>query len=313
VTPPRLGLVVPCFNEEDALPETMARLCALLARLQAAGAVSPESSITFVDDGSRDATWRLIEQGNARDPRVSGLKLSANYGHQLALLAGLLNGPGDVLVSLDADLQDDLDAIPKMLEAHARGADIVYGVRERRASDSVFKRFSARAYYWLLRRLGAGIVVDHADFRLMSRRAVEALSAFGEVNLFLRGIIPLLGFRSDTVTYSRQSRIAGKSKYPLLKMVSLATTGIFSFSVVPLQWITTLGLIGSVASIGATCWALAVWLFTNHALPGWTSTVLPIYFLGSVQLLALGVIGSYVSRIYAETRRRPRFIIEKSI
>lgn len=309
----RLNLVAPCFNEEEVLPETISRLRVLLDELAASGLIAGDSSITFVDDGSRDGTWRLIETAHAGDSRVSGIKLSSNRGHQHALLAGLMTAPGDVLVSLDADLQDDLAAIPKMLAAHARGAEIVYGVRTQRAPDGAFKRTTAQVYYWLLRRLGADVVPDHADFRLMSRRAIEALSRFDEANLFLRGVVPLLGFHSETVAYERQPRLAGRSKYSFAKMVALAFDGIFAFSSVPLHWITFLGFIGATASIAAGLWALGVRLLSGMALPGWASTVIPMYFLGSVQLLALGIIGSYVSRIYSETKRRPRFIIEKTI
>ncbi|WP_297696896.1 glycosyltransferase family 2 protein [Phenylobacterium sp.] len=311
--PKRLTLVVPCFNEEAVLPETIARLIALLDELTARRLVSADSGVTFVDDGSRDATWDIIETAQADEPRIGGIRLSGNRGHQHALLAGLLNAPGEVLISLDADLQDDLGAIPRMLEAHARGAAIVYGVRSRRRHDTVFKRQTARAYYWLLRRLGVDVVADHADFRLMSRQAVDALSGFTEVNLFLRGIVPLLGFPSEIVTYERNARFAGETKYPLSKMIALAANGVFSFSTVPLQWITIFGFVVALGSVGAGFWALGVRLFTARALPGWASTVIPMYFLGSVQLLAIGIIGGYVSRIYAETKRRPRFIIEKSI
>ena len=309
----RLNLIVPCFNEEEVLPQTTARLIALLGELRAVGLIAEDSAITFIDDGSRDGTWGLIEQANARDSRISGIKLSSNRGHQHALLAGLITAPGDVLISLDADLQDDLAAIPKMLAAHARGAEIVYGVRAVRASDGAFKRSTAAAYYWLLRRLGADVIPEHADFRLMSRRAIEALSSFDEVNLFLRGVVPLLGFRSETVAYERQPRLAGKTKYSLAKMAALAFDGIFAFSTVPLHWITFIGFIGAMASIAAGLWALFVRLLGVGALPGWASTVIPMYFLGSIQLLALGIIGGYVSRIYAETKRRPRFIIEKIV
>lgn len=309
----RLSLVVPCFNEEAVLPETISRLLALLDELCARGLVTGDSAITFVDDGSRDRTWEIIETARAADARVCGIRLSTNRGHQHALLAGLLNAPGDVLISLDADLQDDLAAIPRMLEAHGQGAEIVYGVRARREHDTFFKRSSARTYYWLLRNLGVDVIADHADFRLMGRRAVEALSGFSEVNLFLRGIVPLLGFRSEIVTYDRNARLAGETKYPLGKMIALAANGVFSFSTVPLQWITILGFVVALGSVGAGFWALGVRLFTARALPGWASTVIPMYFLGSVQLLAIGIIGGYVSRVYAETKRRPRFIIEKSI
>ena len=231
--PIHLNLVVPCYNEELVLPETSCQLLALLDRMQVGGMVDAQSSITFVDDGSADGTWQLIESLHHADPRVHGIKLSRNRGHQNALLAGLLSAQGEVLISLDADLQDDIEAIPRMLQVHQQdGADIVYGVRARRDTDTAFKRCTARGYYSLLRKFGVDIVPDHADFRLMSRRALDALHNFREVNLFLRGIIPLLGFRTAVVTYDRLSRFAGESKYPLLKMVRLALEGIFSFSTV---------------------------------------------------------------------------------
>jgi glycosyltransferase involved in cell wall biosynthesis len=313
LSPVRLSLVVPCFNEEQVLPQTIARLRALLDGLEASGSVNSESAITFIDDGSKDSTWRLIEEAHADDARVRGLRLSSNRGHQNALLAGLLTAPGDVLISLDADLQDDLAAIPKMLAAHARGAEIVYGVRTRRAPDGVFKSATAHTYYWLLRRLGANVIPDHADFRLMSRHAIDAIARFDEVNLFLRGVVPLLGFNSEIVEYERQPRLAGQSKYSFAKMAALAFDGIFAFSTVPLSWITFLGFFGAMASIAAGLWALWARLMSGQTLPGWASTVIPMYFLGSVQLLALGIIGGYVSRIYSETKRRPRFIVDKSI
>lgn len=309
-----LNLVVPCYNEELALPETSRQLLALLDRMQAAGMADAKSSVTFVDDGSTDRTWQLIEDLHRIDARVHGIKLSRNRGHQNALLAGLLSAQGEVLISLDADLQDDIEAIPRMLQVHRQdGVDIVYGVRARRDADTAFKRCTARAYYSLLRRFGVDVVPDHADFRLMSRRALDALRNFREVNLFLRGIIPLLGFRTAIVTYDRLSRLAGESKYPLLKMVRLALEGIFSFSTVPLQWITVMGAAFAIASIGFGLWALAIKLFTDLAVPGWASIVVPMYFLGGLQLLALGIIGGYLSRIYSESKQRPRFIIEKSI
>lgn len=309
----RLNLIVPCFNEEAVLPVSIERLVALLGELQIAGRVSEDSRVTFVDDGSDDRTWSLIELAHAADGRIAGIKLSSNRGHQHALLAGLLTAPGDVLISLDADLQDDLSAVPAMLEAHDRGAEVVFGVRVKREPDPPFKRLSARTYYWLLRRIGVDVVDDHADFRLMSRRALDALAEFNEVNLYLRGVVPLLGFQTATVEYERQPRLAGTSKYPLARMLALAFDGVFAFSTVPLQWITILGFVGAAASIIAGLWALFVRLLGMGALPGWASTVIPMYFLGSVQLLALGIIGGYISRIYGETKRRPRFIIERTL
>ena len=309
----KLSLVVPCYNEEQVLPLTLPRLLNLLSILEARGLVSRESDVTFVDDGSRDRTWELIEQARRADPRVHGIKLSRNRGHQNALLAGLLCSQADVTISLDADLQDDLQAIPRMLQAHRAGAEIVYGVRARRDTDTWFKRTTARGYYSLLRMFGVDIVPDHADFRLMSRRALDALHGFHEVNLFLRGIVPLLGFPTATVAYDRAAREAGESKYPLRRMVALALEGIFSFSTVPLRWITWLGLSVSAAALAFAAWAVIIRLFTERAVPGWASTVVPMFFLGGVQLLALGVIGGYLSRVYAESKQRPRFIVEKML
>lgn len=312
--PVHLNLIVPCYNEEEVLPETSSQLLALLDRMQQDGMADARSSITFVDDGSQDRTWQMIEDLNQQDARIHGLKLSRNRGHQNALLAGLLSAQGEVLVSLDADLQDDIEAIPRMLQTHHEaGADIVYGVRARRDTDTAFKRCTARGYYALLRKFGVDVIPDHADFRLMSRRALDALQSFREVNLFLRGIIPMLGFRSAVVYYDRLSRFAGESKYPLFKMVRLALDGIFSFSTVPLQWITVMGATLSVASIAFGIWAIIVKLTSDLAVPGWASTVVPMYFLGGLQLLALGIIGGYLSRIYSEAKQRPRFIIEKSV
>lgn len=305
-----LNLIVPCFNEEAVLPETSSRLLKLLDRLIREGKVSNASTLTFVDDGSRDRTWRMIEALHADNRRVRGIKMSRNRGHQNALLAGLLSSPGDVLVSLDADLQDDIETIPRMLEEHRLGADIVFGVRHKRDTDTFFKRVSAKMYYRLLRKLGVDVLPGHADFRLMSRRALEALRGFQEVNLFLRGIIPLLGFRTAVVEYERHARFAGESKYPFSKMCALAFDGITSFSAEPLKWSTRLGAAISFASICFGLWALVVHFFTDRALPGWTSIVVPMYFLGGIQLLFLGIIGGYISKIYAETKKRPRFIIE---
>ena len=306
-----LNLIVPCYNEEDVLPETSSRLVALVERLVRAGTITEASTITFVDDGSRDRTWSMIEAMHSAGGHVRGIKLSRNRGHQNALLAGLMTAPGDVLISLDADLQDDIETIPRMLEEHRRGAEIVFGVRHKRDTDTFFKRFTAEAYYKVLRAFDVEILPGHADFRLMSRRAIEALRGFSEVNLFLRGIIPLLGFPTAVVEYERHARFAGESKYPLRKMLALAFEGITSFSAAPLKWSTHIGALVSLASLGFGFWALFIHMFTNMALPGWTSTVVPMYFLGGIQLLFLGVIGGYVSKIYSETKQRPRFIIER--
>ncbi|QQX85054.1 glycosyltransferase family 2 protein [Cupriavidus necator] len=308
-----LNLVIPCFNEQEVLPETTRRLLTLLDGLVANGAVDASSGIMYVDDGSHDCTWALIEAFHSRDPRVHGIKLSRNHGHQNALLAGLLSVEGDVLISLDADLQDDLAAIPRMMAEFRNGAEIVFGVRHRRDSDSFFKRVSARSYYRLLRRFGVNVLQDHADFRLMSRRVIEELRGFREVNLFLRGIVPLLGFRTAIVKYDRHARFAGESKYPLVKMIMLASDGVASFSTKPLQWSAYVGGVLALASLSFGIWALSIRLLTDRTVPGWASTVIPMYFLGGLQLLFLGVIGGYIAKIYAETKQRPRFIIERTL
>ncbi|CAD6546662.1 glycosyltransferase family 2 protein [Paraburkholderia metrosideri] len=308
-----LNLVVPCYNEEEVLPETSTRLFALLDRLIKAGEVSDESRIVFVDDGSRDHTWSIIEALHATNARYGGIKLSRNRGHQNALLAGLLTVQGDVIVSLDADLQDDVEAIPRMLAQYRLGAEIVFGVRHKRDTDTFFKRFTARNYYKLLGTFGVDIQPGHADFRLMSRKTVEALRQFQEVNLFLRGIIPLLGFKTAVVEYERAPRFAGESKYPLGKMLAFAFDGITSFSAVPLQWSTRIGALLAFGSLCFGAWAAFARLFTDLTVPGWASTVIPMYFLGGIQLLFLGVIGGYISKTYAETKQRPRFIIERTL
>jgi glycosyltransferase involved in cell wall biosynthesis len=308
-----LGIVVPCYNEEEVLPETARRLDALLERLVRAGKVDPASRVCFVDDGSRDRTWAIIEELSRTNPRFSGIKLARNRGHQNALLSGLLTVPGDALVSIDADLQDDTEVIARMVDLHAQGNDIVYGVRASRATDTTFKRGTAQLYYRILHLFGVKIVYNHADFRLMSRRAIEGLRQFDEVNLFLRGIIPLIGYRTATVEYDRAARHAGESKYPLRKMLALAADGITSFSAAPLRFIAALGVLVFLVSIALTFWALWVRLFTDDAIPGWASSVIPVFFLGGVQLLSLGVLGEYMAKIYFEVKRRPRFIIEKFV
>jgi glycosyltransferase involved in cell wall biosynthesis len=308
-----LTVVVPCYNEQAVLEETAARLRVLVTELVAQGRIGAASHVLFVDDGSRDGTWSIIA-ALARDSKVfRGLKLSRNCGHQSALMAGLLRAEGDMVVSIDADLQDDLAAIAPMVDAHVAGADIVYGVRRRRDSDTPWKRWTAQAYYRLLRRFGVEVVYNHADFRLMSRRAIGALSQYRESNLFLRGIVPQLGFPSSVVHYDRATRFAGESKYPLRKMLALAWQGITSFSSVPLRMITAIGLVVSLGSLAFSGWALWVRLFTGDAVPGWTSTVVPLYFLGGVQLLSIGVLGEYVAKIYTETKRRPSFVVETDV
>jgi glycosyltransferase involved in cell wall biosynthesis len=309
----RLAIVVPCYNEEAVLPETARQLLALLADLQIQGMVSADSAVYFVDDGSRDATWRLIETLAAAGPQVRGIKLSRNCGHQNALMAGLFSVPGDTVISIDADLQDDPEAMRAMLAAHQAGADVVYGVRRRRDADTSFKRMSAQAYYGLLARLGVEIVFNHADYRLLSRRALDALAQYGERNMFLRGIVPQLGFNSAVVYFDRAERFAGESKYPFRKMLAFALEGVTSFSVAPLRAITLFGVGVSMLSLAGACWALWEKVVNNQGVPGWASTMVPLFFLGGVQLLSLGVIGEYVAKIYMETKGRPRYIIEREI
>jgi len=309
----RLSIVVPCFNETEVLGETSSRLLALLESLCAAGLVDDRSDIVFVDDGSADGTWELITRLAANHPRIHGLKLSRNFGHQSALIAGLFSTDSDAVVSVDADLQDDLEAVREMVERHRGGYDIVYGVRRSRRTDTWFKRGSAELYYTLLRLLGVDVIFNHADFRLMSRRAIDYLRRFPETNLFLRGLIPLIGLPTTTVLYDRTARFAGTSKYPLSRMITLALNGITSFSVVPLRLITLLGFIVFLGSLLMIGWVVLGSLVFNSTIPGWASSVIPIYLLGGLQLLAIGVLGEYVAKVYIETKRRPSFFIQETI
>jgi glycosyltransferase involved in cell wall biosynthesis len=310
---PQLSVVIPCYNEEEVLPETTSRLCALLEALVAKNKILPNSRVYYVDDGSRDRTWTLIQSSAAKSIYIKGLKLSRNRGHQYALLAGLHSVPGDAIISIDADLQDDLNVIEHMVDAYQQGKDIVYGVRNERSSDSFFKRITAESYYKLLSKLGVELIHNHADYRLLSRTSLEALKCYDEVNLFIRGVIPTLGFPSSIVEYTRDKRFAGESKYPIHKMLSLAIQGVTSFSPTPLRLIAGLGFFVSLISLALLIWALAIKLFNPDAVPGWASSVIPIYFIGGIQLLSLGVVGEYISKIYLEVKRRPRFFIEKSI
>jgi polyisoprenyl-phosphate glycosyltransferase len=307
----RLSLVIPCYNEQEALPITATRLETLLRDLIERRKIDADSNVWLVDDGSKDATWATIASLAARSDLFVGLKLSRNRGHQNALLAGLLSADGDAVISIDADLQDDLGAIEQMVDAYAAGYEVVYGVRKARDKDTWFKRWTALRYYGLLGALGVDIVPNHADFRLLGRNAINALGLHTEVNLFLRGIIPQLGYRSTSVYYDRGERVAGESKYPLRKMIRLALDGITSFSPVPLRLIAALGVIVCVFSLAMVLWVLSIRLFTDRALPGWASTTVPIYLLGGVQLLCIGILGEYVAKTYSETKARPRFLIEK--
>jgi glycosyltransferase involved in cell wall biosynthesis len=314
LSPINLGIVVPCFNESAVLVETTTRLLTLLKRMREDGLINTQSSISLIDDGSNDGTWDLITDLSKKHDEVCGIRLSRNQGHQNALLCGLMTAPGDALISIDADLQDDLNTIPQMVGHYLKnGCEIVYGLRKYRNTDTFFKRFTAETYYKLMAILQVDIVFNHADYRLISRRALNALSEYQEVNLFLRGIVRLLGFKAGIVEYTRSARFAGESKYPLGKMISFAWQGITSFSTAPLRLITAAGVIVSFASIALAAWGLFSSMFTNKALPGWTSTVVPIYFLGGVQLLSLGIIGEYIAKIYLECKGRPRYHIEETI
>lgn len=312
ISRPRLTLVIPCHNEEQVLPETSNRLMTLLEKL-AQEALIAEPAIFFVDDGSTDGTWDLIERLAAEHRSIHGLKLSRNFGQQGAILAGLLTSPGDALISLDADLQDNVAAIDDMVHAYLGGAEVVYGIRRNRKSDSFFKRVTAENYYRLLQAMGVELIFNHADFRLLSRRVVEELRGCKETNLLLRGLIPQLGFPSALVHYDRNERYAGESQYPISKMVSLAINGITSFTEIPLKIITVLGMLVSLFSFGLAAWALIVKLFNLAVVPGWASVVIPLYMLGGIQLLCLGVIGQYLAKIYSESKARPRFIVEKNL
>jgi glycosyltransferase involved in cell wall biosynthesis len=309
----RLGIVVPCYNEEEALPRTAKVLHDLLADLITKERISSDSRVYFVDDGSTDGTWEMIHHLASKDTRIAGIKLSSNVGHQSALLAGLMRAEGDVLISMDADLQDDVGVVDLMLAEFANGREIVYGARKRRDTDSTWKRATAQVFYRLLGLLGARVVFNHADYRLMSRTAVEALRGFKEVNLFLRGLIPLLGFSSSVIYYERARRTAGETKYSLRRMMALAVDGVTSFSIVPLRFIFFIGFLVFFFSAMMSLWVLFAAIFNDMTVPGWASTTLPIYFLGGVQILSIGVIGEYTGKIYREVKGRPRYIVERCV
>jgi len=308
----KLMVVIPCYNEEEVLPETSRRLVEKMASLVEKGLITPDSRVLLVNDGSRDRTWEMITELHNENPLFEGVKLSRNRGHQNALLAGLMTARDrcDISISMDADLQDDMDAMDRFIEKYNEGCDVVYGVRNKRDTDTAFKRTTALAFYKLMKGLGVDITYNHADYRLMSNRALNALAQYGEVNLFLRGLAPLVGFQSDVVAYDRAERFAGESKYPLQKMLAFAIDGITSFSVKPLRLITGVGLGIFVVSLFMLLYALISWL-TGNTVDGWTSTLASIWMIGGIQLLSLGVIGEYVGKIYNETKRRPRFIIER--
>ena len=276
---PSLGIIIPCFNEEHVLKETTSRLIPLLQNMRKNKLCNEKSYIFYIDDGSFDNTWKLIEDLAFKYSEVCGIKLSRNQGHQNALLCGLMTAPGDILISVDADLQDDLDIIPDMVRHYHNGCEIVYAVRKRRDSDTFFKRVTAELYYKLMASMRVDIVFNHSDYRLLSRRALNSLSEYKEINLFLRGLVRLLGYKSQIVEYDRAERFAGESKYPLTKMLSFALQGITSFSTIPLRMITVIGIIISILSIAMSIWGLSIALMTDKALPGWASTVVPLYFL----------------------------------
>ena len=310
----KLIIVVPCYNEEEVLQETTRQLSAVLSDMEQNGKIT-EGRLMYVDDGSRDATWHLIEQLTTENPRVMGLKLAHNVGHQQALWAGLewaANAPFDAIVSIDADLQDDVQAIVEMTDRFNQGIDIVYGVRKERKTDTFFKKHTAQAFYKLMQTMGGDVVYNHADFRLMSKRALQALVAHPERNLFLRGIVRSLGYPSDFIYYDRHERFAGESKYPLSKMLNFAIDGITSFSVKPLRLITTFGILFMLVAITIIGYALYEHLLGNTII-GWTSLLVSMWFIGGAILTAIGIIGEYVGKIYKEVKRRPRYFIEKEL
>ena len=307
-----LYIVVPCYNEQEVLPETARRLRAKLEQLMAADKISRASRILFVNDGSRDGTWEIICRLHQECPLFSGVNLSRNRGHQNALLAGLMQARSraGAVISMDADLQDDIEAVDQMVDKYLEGCDIVYGVRSSRRTDSFFKRFTAEGFYRMMNALGAETVFNHADYRLMSRRALDGLAEFREVNLFLRGIVPMIGYRTDTVEYERHQRFAGESKYPLKKMVAFAAEGITSLSTRPLKMIAGLGFLVFMASLVMLAYIVVRWA-SGHTITGWASLSCSLWAIGGLILLSLGVIGEYIGKIYLETKGRPRFLIRE--
>lgn len=306
-----LYIVIPCYNEQEVLPETAKRIKKKIASLIEAKRISESSKIMFVNDGSKDCTWDIITQLNESDSLFYGVDLSRNKGHQNALLAGLMVAKeyADMVISMDADLQDDIEAIDEMIDKYHEGCDIVYGVRKKRETDSFFKRFTAETFYKVMKALGVETVYNHADYRLMSKRALEGLAQFKEVNLFLRGIVPLIGYKSDVVYYNRSERFAGESKYPLKKMIAFAIEGITSLSIKPIRMITSMGLIVFIVSIIMLIYSL-VQQFTGHVVPGWASIMVSLWAIGGATIFAIGVIGEYIGKIYLETKARPKYIIE---
>ena len=311
---PKLFIVIPCYNEQEALPITARRLVELTDDMLSKGLIAPQSRIVLVDDGSKDDTWRVISDLHAADLRFEGVKLAHNVGHMNALWAGMTLSAErcDCVITIDADLQDDVNAMYGFLEEYRKGADVVYGVRSSRKKDTLFKRTTAQAFYKGMRKLGVDLVYNHADYRLLSKRALEALLSFGEVNMFLRGMVPMLGFKTAKVYYERGERVAGESKYPLKKMVAFAAEGITSLSNRPIRWVLGLGAFCALLGVGMAVYVIIA-VVRGHTVAGWASMMMSIWLLGGLQLMALGMIGEYIGKIYMETKRRPKFILEEHL
>ena len=311
---PKLFIVIPCYNEQEALPITARRLTELTDDMIRREIIAPESRVVLVDDGSKDETWRVIAELHGRDARFEGVKLAHNVGHMNALWAGMTLAADrcDCLISIDADLQDDVNAMYGFLEAYQKGADVVFGVRSSRKTDTWFKRTTAQGFYKLMGKLGVEMVYNHADYRLLSKRALEALLSFGEVNMFLRGMVPMLGFRTAEVTYERGERVAGESKYPLKKMIAFAMEGITSLSNKPIRYVLGLGALCALLGLAMAIYVLVAFI-QHRTVAGWASMMMSIWLLGGLQLMALGLIGEYVGKIYMETKRRPKFILEEHL
>ena len=311
---PILYIVIPCYNEEEVLKETTKRLKTKLKKLLKEKIISTKSRVMYVNDGSKDKTWDIIKNINSKDKLFTGISLSRNRGHQNALLAGLLTAKeyADIVISMDSDLQDDIDAIDEMIKKYLEGNDIVYGVRSKRKKDSFFKKKTAEGFYKIMNLLGVECIYNHADYRLTSKKVLEELSNYKEVNLFLRGIFPLVGFKSDNVYYEREERFAGKSKYPLSKMMNFAWDGITSFSIKPLRMICVLGFIILFISILIMIYSI-IRKITGNTVPGWTFLSISIWFIGGIQMISIGIIGEYIGKMYQETKQRPRYIIEEKL
>ena len=308
-------IVVPCYNEEEVLPETTRQLMPLLEDLMVQGKISRKSRILYVNDGSKDGTWQIISRLYREHEMVSGVNLSRNRGHQNAVLAGLMYAKEycDAAITMDADLQDDINAINEMVDKFRGGMDVVYGVRSSRRTDTFFKKFTAEGFYRLMEWMGVDIIFNHADYRLMSARALEGLASFQEVNLFLRGIVPQIGLENDVVTYSRDERVAGESKYPLAKMLSFSIDGITSFSARPMRWIFMTGLVLLVVALLVAVYVFTSYFYSDHISAGWASIMLSIWVLGSMILIAIGIVGEYIGKIFNEVKHRPRYAVADEV